>query len=107
MAGAAVLLHVPAAVLDQAALRDRAAPRRGEGRNRPLAACDGERRGDRARRRAVDPDRAMGIRRGARLLALTDPLDGDPAAVPPAHDPALDEPLRDPYDVDAADLDRR
>ena len=63
LAGAAVLLHVPAAVQGHAVRRDDPAAGLGQGDVRPVAARDGEHVRDRARRGAVDPDRAMGIRR--------------------------------------------
>ena len=90
----AVRRHDSAAGLDQ-------------GDARPVAAGDGQRVRDRARRDAVDPDRAMGVRRLARLQPPADAVDDHPAAVRQAHAAAVDEPVCDPDDGDGAGVDRR
>ena len=60
VAGAAVLLHVPAAVPGDGVRRDDPDSRLDQGDARTRAAGDGERVGDRARRDPVDPDRRNG-----------------------------------------------
>ncbi len=107
VAGAAVLLHVPAAVPDHRLRHDDSAARLGQGDAGPGAAGDGERCRNPARRDAVDPDRAVGIRRFARLQPAPDAVDDHPAAVRQAHAAAVDEPVRDPDDGDGACLDCR
>src|SRR5215207_5044278 len=107
LARALVLLHAAPALRDADRAGDRAAAGLAQGDLRPVACGDGERLRARARRRAVDPVRAVGILGGARLLAPPDIVDDHPTAMREAHAAAVDEPLRDPRRRHGARLDRR
>src|SRR5690606_33996281 len=107
LAGAAVLLHVPAALRVHRLRAHHPLPRLGEGNPRPLAAGHGQRVGGGARRCRVAAVRPMGGGRVARLLAPPDPLGYPPAAVREAHAAPVAEPLLHPHHGDGAGVHRR
>ena len=77
---------------------DHAAAGLAQGDHRPLAAGDGERVRDRARRGAArSPTAQWEAAESLAFIAAPDAVDDHPAAMREAHAAAVDEPLRDPH----------